>query len=171
MERIDPDQQADERTTLGQFLDLQRATMLMKLEGLGRADAARPHPPTTLTLVGLAKHLALNEDSWFQEVFLGRPLPEPWASAPFDEDPDWELHSAVDDEPGAVAALYREACARSRAVLAEAPSLDELSVEASRRDGRAFSLRWIVLHMIEETARHVGHADLLREAIDGAVGE
>ena len=86
-------------------------------------------------------------------------------------DPDWEHHSAVDDQPADLAALYMAACDRSRAIVAAADSLDTLSARISQREAKAFSLRWIMLHMIEETARHNGHADFLREAIDGVVGE
>jgi uncharacterized damage-inducible protein DinB len=170
--RIDPPLQADERESLTAFLDYQRATMLRKVAGLSQDDLGRAAvPPSALTLAGLIKHLALVEDSWLQEVFLGRPLPEPWAGAPLDEDDDWDFHSAPDDEPADLTALYVAAMARSRAVVAAAESLDQLSVEASRREGTPFSLRWILLHLVEETARHAGHADLLREALDGQTGE
>ena len=169
--RQDPPLQADERATLSAFLDYHRATLLAKIEGLGREHLAVAAVPTSaLTLAGLVKHLAVVEDSWFQEEFLGLEL-EPWASAPWHDDPDWDFHSAVDDEPADLVALYRAAIERSRAVVAAASSLDALSVRESRREGTPFSLRWILLHMIEETARHNGHADLLREAIDGSTGE
>jgi hypothetical protein len=169
MERRDPSQAADETTTLAEFLDFLRATILWKLEGLTSEQAsARAVPTAELTLVGIAKHLALVEDHWFQHVFRGGGLPEPWASAPFDVDRDWEFHSAVDDDVVDVRALYQTACERSRAVLAGA-SLDDLS--AGTRNGERFSMRWIMIHMIEETARHAGHADLLRESIDGRTGE
>lgn len=171
MTRLDPDLQADERTSLIEFLDYHRATFLTRLDGLNHEQINRRHPPSALTLAGLAKHLAFVEDSWFHEDFLGVPLPEPWASAPFDDDPDWELNSAVDDSPSALVALYNAACDRSRAIVRHADSLDALSARVSEREGKAFSLRWILLHLIEETARHNGHADFLREAIDGLVGE
>jgi hypothetical protein len=171
MRRIDPDLQADERTALIEFLDYHRATFLSRIDGLDHEQLNRRLPPSALTLASLTKHLALVEDSWFHEDFLGVPLPEPWLSAPFDDDPDWELHSAVDNEPADLAALYEAACERSRTIVASAPSLDTLSARISEREGKAFSLRWIMLHMIEETARHNGHADFLREAIDGLVGE
>ena len=120
---------------------------------------------------GLAKHLALVEDSWFQDRFLGHGETEPWASAPFDDDPDWEFHSALDDEPKYLVELYEAAGDRSRSAVNGAQSLDQLSAKADRKTGGRFNLRWIMLHLIEETARHNGHADLLREAIDGAAGE
>jgi hypothetical protein len=172
MERHDPDLAADELTMLSQYMDFHRATFLSKVEGLTQQQlGTRSIATSELTLAGLAKHLALNEDSWFGEVLTGTPLPEPWASAPFDEDPDWEFHTAPGDAPEDLVALYDAACARSRAHVAGVGDLDALSVELSRKEDQQFSLRWILLHMIEETARHNGHADLLREAIDGVTGE
>ena len=172
MTRVDPDLRADERTTICQFLDYHRETAESRLIGLDREQLGRTLPPSDLTVGGLIKHLALVEDNWFQEVMLGRPMPEPWRSAPFDDDPDWEMHSAVDDEPEELLALYRSACARSRAAVAEIGDLDAVSVNESRRPGEGrFSLRWILLHMIEETARHNGHADFIRQSIDGLTGE
>jgi hypothetical protein len=170
--RLDPPVQADERAALSAFLDFHRATLLWKVEGLSQEQLATPAVPTSdLTLAGLLKHLALVEDSWFQEVFLGRELPEPWASAPWAEDRDWEFHTAPTDDPADLVELYRSAADRSRHVVATADSLDVLSVRPDKREEKPFSLRWILLHMIEETARHCGHADLLREAIDGQTGE
>lgn len=170
--RVFPPLQAGELESLTAFLDSQRATMVRKVEGLSRDELSRPGaPPSALTLAGLVKHLALVEDSWFQEVFLGRPLPEPWTGAPLDEDDDWDFHSAPEHDPADLVALYAAAVRRSRDVVAAADSLDALSVESSERAGTPFSLRWILLHMIEETARHAGHADLLREALDGRTGD
>ncbi len=170
--RVDPPLQNDERGSLAAFLDYQRATVLRKVQGLSKDELGRAAvPTTTLTLAGLVKHLALVEDSWLQETFLGLPLPEPWAGAPFDRDEDWDFDSAPGDEPADLVALYSAAVARTRATVAAAESLDQLSVERSKREGSPFTLRWIVLHLIEETARHAGHADLLREALDGQTGE
>ena len=112
------------------------------------------------------------EDDWFQVRLLGRPDPEPWASAPFDDDRDWDFHSAHLDDPAALVALYEAACARSRAAVVElGGDLDALSVAHDRHTGGLFSLRWILVHIVEETSRHNGHVDLLREAIDGSVGK
>lgn len=169
MQRRDPEPAADERTTLDQFLDYQRATLLAKTDDLTADQLRRRLPTTTLTLAGLLKHLALVEDDWIQVRFLGHPELEPWASAPWGEDRDWEFHSAEHDEPDDLRELYRGACNRSREASASA-DLDDLSVGTSR-DGHRWSLRWILTHLIEETARHNGHADLLREAVDGSVGE
>ena len=92
-------------------------------------------------------------------------------SAPGDDDVDWDFHSPPDDDPADIVALYRAACDRSRRVVeAVGGDLDHLTVAPSR-SGAHFTLRWVILHMIEETARHNGHADLLRESIDGVTGE
>ncbi|HEV7168343.1 MAG TPA: DinB family protein [Micrococcaceae bacterium] len=169
MERTDPQPAADEKTTLLQFLDFQRATLLLKAEGLSKDELAQPLPSSSLTLAGLLKHLALVEDDWIQTKFSGLPEREPWASAPWDQDPDWEFHTAVEDDPEGLRNLYRDACERTRRSVAEA-DLDDLSAGTSR-EGHRWNLRWILTHLIEETSRHNGHADLLREAIDGTVGE
>ncbi len=171
MERTDPEQTADELTSLSQFLDYHRATLMQKASGLDRQQLGTRLEPSSLTLAGLLKHHALNEDHWFGTILLGREQHEPWASAPWDDDPDWEFTTAVDDEPGALLTLYADACERSRAAVAQVGDLDALSVRPSRHTGEPFSLRWIFLHMLEETARHNGHADLLRENIDGVTGE
>ncbi len=170
MTRTDPPLAADERTMLAAFLDYHRATLLEKVAGLDRTELGQTTAASALTLAGLVKHMALVEDHWFNDTFLGLAPVEPWASAPWDDDRDWEFHSAIDDEPQTLTDLYAAACARSRTALAQADSLDVESVKPDR-SGAAFTLRWIMVHMIEETARHNGHADLLREAIDGTTGE
>lgn len=170
MPRTDPDTLGPEPAVLAQFLDYHRATLVMKASGLDRAQLSQTTAASDLTLGGLVKHLALVEDSWFGSVMLGRPLPEPWVGVDWQADPDWDLHSAVDDEPHELIALYKAACERSRAAVAELNDLDAVS-RGEHRSGERFNLRWVILHMIEETARHNGHADLLREAIDGATGE
>jgi uncharacterized damage-inducible protein DinB len=170
MPRTDPDSVAPELAMLTQFLDYHRATMMWKVSGLDKAQLAARVASSSLTLAGLVKHLAHVEDSWFQEDLLGRPMPQPWAGAPFAEDRDWDFHSAVDDEPEALLGLYSDACERSRAVVAEVGDLDAVGVRIFS-DGKHFTLRWLLLHMIEETARHNGHADILREHLDGAAGE
>ena len=173
MVRTDPDLHGDELTLLVQFLDFHRATLVQKVEGLS-VDQLRTRavPTSEITLAGMLKHLALVEDDWFQSRLFGRTDIEPWASAPFDDDHDWDWHSAVADSPNYLLDLYSSACARSRAAVAEAGgNLERMSVEPDRRTGGHFSLRWILIHMIEETARHNGHVDLIREAIDGSTGE
>ncbi len=169
MERISPQPAGDERTVLSEYLDHHRQTLLLKAAGLDRARLNRRLEPSTLTLAGLLKHLAYVEDHWIQVRFLGAANAEPWASAPFDDDNDWELHSAADDEPDDLRALYVAACERSRASVADTP-LDQLSVGVNT-EGKKWNLRRILVHLIEETARHNGHADLIRESIDGVTGE
>ena len=168
--RIDPDPVGSEAALLSQYLDYQRETMLVKTEGLDHEQMTRRHPPSTLTLAGLLYHLALVEETWMEARFVGRPDREPWAQVDWDADPDWEFRTSAEMEPEQLRQRYREACDRSRLVVSEASSLDQLSVNPLR-SGHPFSLRWVLLHLIEETARHAGHADFLREAIDGTAGE
>ena len=170
MERIDPDQHADELTMLGQYLDYHRATLVAKATGVDEAGWRATVGASSLTLAGLVKHMALVEDSWFQETMAGEAEREPWASAPWDDDPDWEFHTAPDEDPAAVLALYAEACERSRATVARIGDPEAESAKVTRR-GRRPTLRWVMLHMLEETARHNGHADLIRESVDGVTGE
>jgi hypothetical protein len=126
------------------------------------------HEPGDLR--GLLNHLALVGDSWFRVRFSGLPDDALWAGIDWDADPDYEFRTAADVEPQELRRRYEAACASSREVVAGAHSLDQLSVE-KRQNGMHFDLRWVLLHLIEETARHAGHADLLREAVDGTTGE
>jgi len=160
----------DERALLGQFLDFQRATVLAKTEGLNREQMTRRHEPSALTLAGMLYHLAAVEEIWMEVRFLGLPMREPWAGIDFEADPEWEFRTGAELEPEELRQRYREACERSRQAAAQAASLDQESALAIR-DGGRFTLRWVLLHLLEETARHAGHADLLREAIDGTIGE
>jgi hypothetical protein len=169
--RTDPPDSGPELEQLTAFLDYQRATVLLKTDGLTAEQMAQRLPTSSLTLAGLLNHLALVEDTWFPERFAGLPEDELWAGVDWDADPDWEFRTATELPPDELRRRYEHACARSREVVARAESLDQLSAGTSRRTGRHWDLRWVLLHMIEETARHAGHADLLREAIDGTVGE
>jgi hypothetical protein len=155
--RFDPPQVAGERATLTGFLQFQRDTLAWKCADLTPGQLRSPAvPPSTMSLLGLVRHLADVERGWFQEAFGGVHV-EPIAD-------EWALDGA---DPGETFALWREACARSRELVDAAPSLDAVGDD----DGRPVSLRWIITHMIEEYARHNGHADLLRERIDGRTGE
>lgn len=168
---MDPDLQVGEREMLSQYVEYGRATMVRLVSGLTREQLAVSVGSSDLTLAGLVKHLALVEDAWYVETFLGETIPQPWADIDWESDPDWEFRTAVEDDVETLVGLYDTACERARSITAEAASLDELSVGVSRREetrGQQFSLRWIILHMIEETARHLGHADLIRQSIDGA---
>jgi hypothetical protein len=173
--RTDPPLAASEVDTLRGYLHYHRDTMRMKTAGLSQEQLSRTHPPSTLTLGGLLKHAALNDDWWFCRVLEGRDTEPEWVPAgAFDADEDWEFHSAQDDSPEELWRIFDEAAAGADAAIDRAlakDGLDTLSVRTSSRKGTPFSLRWIVLHMIEEYARHNGHADMLREAIDGQVGE
>jgi uncharacterized damage-inducible protein DinB len=168
--RIDPDPGGSEVLLLGQYLDYQRETVLRKADDLSGEQFVQKLRPSDLTLGGLLNHLALVEESWMEVRFLGRPERDPWVGVDWDTDPNWEFRSAADLRPEELRQRYREACYRSRQVVSDATSLDQQSVQPLR-GGTHFSLRWVLLHLIEETARHAGHADFLREAIDGAVGE
>jgi hypothetical protein len=164
---------ADEVTTLRGFLDYQRDTFRWKCAGLTQEQLARSLPPSTMTLGGMMKHLALNEVGWLGNTIAAASYPKPFDSIDWDADPDWEWRSAADDTPQELRALYdecvRRADAETDAALARG-GLDAESVKPSSEDG-AFSLRWILFHLIEEYARHNGQADLIRESIDGETGE
>jgi uncharacterized damage-inducible protein DinB len=168
--RTDPDKTGPELDRLVQFLDFHRETMLIKADGLTREQLNQPISSSSLTIGGLLNHLALVEDWWFGVRFAGEPEREPWAGVDWDADPDWEFRTAAELDPDQLRQRYRDACVRSRQIVADAADLDQLSALAGADDAR-WDLRWILLHMLEETARHVGHADLLRESIDGVVGE
>jgi uncharacterized damage-inducible protein DinB len=171
-ERLDPDLSGDEYTLLTQFLDYHRATLVQKASGLTAEQRTATLGPSSLTLAGLVHHLAVVEDGWFGCTLLGLPPADWYANAPWDDDPDWEFTVAPDLDFDVVLDRYVAACENSRARTAEAFARDGLdAVGTSQRTGEQFSLRWILLHMIEEAARHNGHADLLREAADGSTGE
>ncbi len=171
-DRKDPPLSGTEGETLLGFLDYHRDTLRWKTDGLGAEQLARRLGVSTMTLGGLLKHLAYVEDWWFTQVYAGRPAPQPWASMDWRADRDSDWHSAADDSPEELRRQFEESVARSRAVLEAEPDLEEVVASPSRSDPRPeFSLRWILVHMVEEYARHNGHADLLREAIDGQVGD
>jgi uncharacterized damage-inducible protein DinB len=168
--RQDPDPTAtSERDALGQYLDYQRETILLKTEGLGQQQLSQRIPTSGLTLAGLLYHLAFVEEDWFEVDFLGLPIREEW-QAHRSADADHEFRVALGKDPDELRRRYRDACSRSRQITAAARDLDQLSVSTAI-GGKPFTLRWMLLHLIEETARHAGHADLLREAIDGTTGE
>ncbi|MDQ6857216.1 MAG: DinB family protein [Candidatus Dormibacteraeota bacterium] len=159
----DPPTAADEKTTLSAFLDWYRDNLERKVERLDRDALTRRLVPSMTTLLGIVKHLAYVERGWFQNTFLGLDLYRPPRNAQDDGEFRIEDHETVE----AIIDLYRREVARSREIVAAA-SLED---HAQREDRRHFTLRWIMVHMLEETARHVGHADILREQTDGAAGE
>ena len=163
IERRDSPRDADEKTTLTAFLDYHRATLLWKIDGVGDDDLRRPMVPSGTSLLGLVKHLAYVEQGWFQRTFAGEDVTVPWT----DDDPDADFRSEPDETTAQIVEFYERSCARSREIVAAAP----LEQQAARARRPETTLRWIVVHMIEETARHNGHADILREMIDGVTGE
>jgi hypothetical protein len=160
--RVDPPPGLDERETLIAFLDLYRETILVKLDGLDREALTRRLVSSRTTPLGIVKHLTLVEWWWFVIVFGGEPLDLDTD----DPDADWLIEDA--DTPEGLVAAYRAACLRSNEIARATPSLDDRS-PGPHRSGR--TLRWILAHMVEETARHAGHADILRELIDGRTGD
>lgn len=166
-----PPQDKGEAATLTGFLDYQRATLAWKCGGLSDEQLRVALPPTSMTLGGILKHLARVEDYWFTEVAGHEPAPGPWAGA----SADWDWGSAGADSGAELRALWAERAQRSGAVVAaqlRAGEAGALSGMHPAWDGQGqVSLRWILTHMIEEYARHNGHADLIRESIDGQTGE
>lgn len=158
---------ADERTMLQAMLEWYRAGVVRKVRDLAAHHAVATPLGSATSIAGLVKHLALVEDAWFHTRFAGHPDPEPWAGIDWDVDPDWEFHSAADDALEDLVAAYEASCERSRQAAA-GHSLDEL---AAAPPGEPFVLRYAYVHMIDETARHLGHLDILRELQDGATGD
>ena len=165
---------AGEVDTLLGFLDFQRATLRWKCARVGSVGLRASAAATTMTLGGLLFHMTYVEDLWFSRMLHGRDPSPPWDAVDWQADPDWEWDTAADHAPGHLREMWEEAVERSRAGVAEALAEGEGFDRAAQRawpDGRKPNLRWIVVHMIEEYARHNGHADLLREAVDGETGE
>ncbi|MBH5338071.1 DinB family protein [Streptomyces pactum] len=155
-----------ERPMLLDMLEAQRATLELKCSGLGPELFLRPVAPSTLSLLGLVRHLADVERRWFRRVLAGQDAPALFSSP---DDPDGDFDGATPG-PGAVGAAWEawhSEVAFARRFAAGAPHLDVTGEDGWRG---TVSLRWVLLHMIEEYARHNGHADLLRERIDGATG-
>jgi uncharacterized damage-inducible protein DinB len=167
-DRARPDLNADELEMLTGWLEHHRGILMWKCEGLTAEQLRRRAvPPSTLSLLGLVRHMAEVERGWFQQVFLGEDVADLYDRSA-DEDADFNDVDQADPEEAFSA--FEHECAISRQVVAQAGGLDVLSKRPSERTGRPFSLRWIVTHMIEEYARHNGHADLLRESVDGGTG-
>lgn len=165
--------QNEEQTLLG-FLEYLRATIEWKTRGLSTEQIRTVLPPSSMTLVGLLKHLAYVEDFWFGRVIAGQQPSEPWLSVDWAANPDWEWDTAVTDSPDDVRQLWRESVAQSRQIwsaISEHDSFDLSHIAPNPAGDREISFRWVLTHMIEEYARHCGHADLMREALDGQTGE
>ncbi|MFB6726152.1 DinB family protein [Kribbella sp. NPDC056345] len=169
----EPPVAGSEADTLIGALERNRRTFAWKCGGLDAAGLRQTHAPSTVTLGGLLKHLALVEDEYFTHRLHNRELDAPWNTVDWDATPDWEWQSAADDSPEQLLDLWNAAVERSRAAVAEALAkggLDQLAAWKSS-SGRSPSLRYILVDLIEEYARHTGHADLIRESIDGLTGE
>ena len=144
------------------FLDWYRDTVIRKVDGLSKEQASRRLVPTPTNLLGIVKHLAYVEQGWFQRAMMARDLPFPWT----EEDPDADMRIEPEETVAGILSFYREAIAESNQVI-DALNLDDLS----RHPRNHTTLRWVMVHMLEETARHAGHCDILREQTDGLVGE
>lgn len=161
-------------TLLRSYVAFLRDSLRMKAEGLTAEQLNARHEPSELTLGGLLKHLAFVEHWWFSCVLRGTEFGEPWASVDWDADEDWDHHSAAEDSPAELFALYDATIAESDRITEQALATPEgLETLALRhpRDEKPVNLRYVLLHMVEEYGRHTGHADLIRESIDGATGE
>jgi uncharacterized damage-inducible protein DinB len=171
--RPEPPVAADETATLLGFLEYQRTTLAWKCAGLDAAGLGATVATSSMTLGGMIKHLAYVEDWWCCWILHGREPGPPWDTVDWEADADWDWHSAATDSAEQLRTLWRGAVARSDSLVAEALGDGGLEQLARHKwaDGRAPSLRWILVHLIEEYARHNGHADLIRESVDGLTGE
>ena len=162
-----------DQATLLASLERTRATFAWKCGGLDSAGLQARVGISAITIGGLLKHMALVEEHSFVGKFLDQDLGAPWNEVDWDNDPDWEWRTAADDAPEDLYATWERAVDRSRSIVDEALTKGDLDKLSPRvwPDGRSPSLRRIIIDMIEEYARHVGHADLIREAVDGRVGE
>jgi hypothetical protein len=166
--RVDPDYVMDEGPMLAAFLDWQRATVFQKCEGLTAERLKEPSvPPSSLTLLGIVRHLAEVERWWFRDVFgQQHDLDEIYCTP---EEREADFHGLADADPEADLATLRTEIDLARQVVAGRATTDV--GDHPGRDGAPVQLRWVYLHMIEEYARHIGHLDLLRERIDGSTGD
>jgi uncharacterized damage-inducible protein DinB len=164
--RPEPPIAGDEREILLGFLDFLRETLILKTMDLSEEDAREPHIPSGMSLLSILKHITAVERHWFRREFLDENLDAEFG--PRDRNAEWIVmeHETADD----LRAAYRETCEKSNEIV-RAHSLDDTIRSTARPEREGMQLRWIVAHMIEETARHAGHMDLIREAIDGEVGE
>ncbi|MEV0268473.1 DinB family protein [Hamadaea sp. NPDC050747] len=164
MNRTKAPRHGEERTQLDAWLDFHRDTLIMKCAGLTDDQLRRQSvPPSTLSLLGLVRHMAEVERWWFRRQFDGADVGDLFCT---EEDPDYDFNGSASSDPAADFAAFREEVEAAR-VTVTGRSLDETFVDGR---GTTFDLRWVYLHMIEEYARHNGHADLLRECVDGETG-
>jgi len=170
----EPSMTAGEVEMLLFALDRSRAQFAWKVGGLDAEALNRPHPPSAMTIAGIIKHLAFVDD-WTAVRLTGdvQSMPAPWRSVDWDADPEYPWHSAADDSPGELYRLWREAAARCRAAVADVLADGGLDrpVKFSFEKSWLPNARRVLVDLHDEYARHVGHADLFREAVDGLVGE
>jgi uncharacterized damage-inducible protein DinB len=157
----------DEQTLLLRMLAFQRDTLRWKCSGLTPEQLAYQHEPSALSLGGLLKHLAVVEAGWVNLTFAGGHEPPSWMSQET-EGEDWTFSTAAADSPEQLFARRGESQRVTELVVAETSTLDALSQNTPW--GEACSLRWILLHLVQEYGRHLGHVDLIREAVDGTTG-
>lgn len=172
--RPEPPSRAGETATLLGFLDFLRATFAWKCAGLDAAGMRATIGPSSMTLGGMMKHLTWVEDFWFSRRLHGNDAAAPWDQVDWEADSDWDWNSAEQDTPEQLRLLWQDAVDRSRGLVAAALETGGLESPGHRLGGETAEqphLRWMLVHMIEEYARHVGHADLLRESIDGLTGD
>jgi uncharacterized damage-inducible protein DinB len=162
-----------EAEALAAVLERNRRTFAWKTADLEEPGLRATTAASRMTLGGLVKHVALVETDWLAVKLAGQDYGAPWDAVDFDADPDWDWRTGAQDAPDALYALWRSAVERSRAVVAEVVAERGLDGPASFTwpNGRTPTVRDMLLDMIEEYARHTGHADVLREAVDGRVGE
>lgn len=167
----EPPAVAGEAETLLGSLERQRATFAWKCADLDDAGLRASVGASAITLGGLLKHLAYMEDVNFTGDLAGAALPSPWAEAELTAGPGWEWRSAAGDSAEHLRHLWEQAVARSRQVIAEVLSQTGVDTVYTAPDGTLLTVRRLLVDMIEEYARHTGHADLIRETVDGRVGE
>lgn len=155
---------------LRSFLDAQRDTLRRLVAGLGADQLRHRLEPSTMTLGGMLKHLAYVEDFWLHVILLDQPPTPPFESVDWRTDRDWDWRTAADDGPEELHRLFERSVARSDAALDGVGGPESRAARGRRRTSAPPTVRWLLLHMVEEYARHCGHADLIRESIDGATG-
>lgn len=171
-----PAVRAPERDTLLEFLDYFRSVFIRKSDDLTDEQARQRVGASDLDLLGLVRHMAGVERFWFQQAFAGRDLPDRWVNPTDPDDADADFHHQPGDTLAEARAAWHEEVTDARQVVAATASLDQLTAvdvgppDNPDRYGKR-SLRWLLVHMVEEYARHCGHADLLRETIDGTVDD
>jgi uncharacterized damage-inducible protein DinB len=163
-ERVAPPRVADERIMLEGWLEWHRGTLAAKCEGLTQEQMRRRAvEPSSMSLLGLVRHMAEVERGWFRRCLAGEDLKPIWNSR---ENPDADFDDVADADLETNMAIWLDECSKARTILSGIDSLDHVG----QRRGEDISARWVMVHMVEEYARHNGHADLLRERIDGATG-